>query len=52
MIGERLYTAAEFWQLATDSSLKAQAFGPDDWLEGGAVLPGLRLKLSDLFANT
>lgn len=39
------------WQLAADGSLKAQAFGAADTLDGGEVLPGFTLKVSDIFAE-
>jgi Uma2 family endonuclease len=37
------------WQAADDGGLHAQPFGAEDALDGGDVLPGFRLMVSEIF---
>jgi Uma2 family endonuclease len=37
------------WTLAEDGGLHMQSFGMNDTLDGGDVLPGFKLKVSDIF---
>jgi Uma2 family endonuclease len=39
------------WQPAAEGGLRAQPLGPDDTLDGGSVLPGFAVQVSEIFPS-